>query len=319
MESQYLTKKIKRKNDKNIPHYNNDDELKYYIKNKIEKQKNIFHKIEKNKNRINKPIKEEDKKNELNDNLNSEDSNDNDENIMNDEILEEDKIIIKENENFNLLRKNKKLIIILEGATLELGGTKKNLQIINCDDHYKIIKSMKKKIEEFRPDIIHQCLLNLFDSPLNKIGLLQVYIHTNKNILIKINPKMRIPRTFKRFSGLFSQLLLKNEIKVSDSNELLMKVINSNIDNIIDKKTPKILITGNGRLIDIDIYSKNLNNIRMENKNSICFIISTNPKGDIDPLIKNNDDNISLSSFNLDSNILCAKICSSFEKVWDIL
>jgi rRNA pseudouridine-1189 N-methylase Emg1 (Nep1/Mra1 family) len=26
-----------------------------------------------------------------------------------------------------------------------------------------------------------------------------------------------------------------------------------------------------------------------------------------------------LSSFDLDSNIVCAKICSSFEKVWDIL
>lgn len=42
----------------------------------------------------------------------------------------------------------------------------------------------------------------LFDSPLNRAGLLQVYIHTEKNVLIEINPQTRIPRTFKRFGGL---------------------------------------------------------------------------------------------------------------------
>ena len=80
-----------------------------------------------------------------------------------------------------------------------------NPQIINCDKHYKIIKSMKKKVDVFRTDIIHQCLLNLFNSPLNKAGLLKVYIHIWKNIVIDINPKTRMPRTFERFSGLFTQ------------------------------------------------------------------------------------------------------------------
>lgn len=42
----------------------------------------------------------------------------------------------------------------------------------------------------------------LMDSPLNRAGLLQVYIHTEKNALIEINPQTRIPRTFPRFCGL---------------------------------------------------------------------------------------------------------------------
>lgn len=42
----------------------------------------------------------------------------------------------------------------------------------------------------------------LMDSPLNRAGLLQVYIHTEKNALIEINPQTRIPRTFTRFCGL---------------------------------------------------------------------------------------------------------------------
>ena len=312
-EKNFLLKKTKRKNDKNIPKYSPQDELKYNEKNKLlQKEKKLK---EKNK------IKEERKENEIK--LNEEQNEENKDEIIKEEENEFNELIDNDQNNgYNMYNKlKKKLIIILEGATLELGNIKKNPQIINCDDHYKIIKSMKKKLDEFRPDIIHQCLLNLFDSPLNKSGLLQVYIHTNKNILIEINPKTRIPRTFKRFSGLFSQLFLNNEIKIGTNNndEILLKILNTKIESLIEDM-PKILLSEKGRLVDIDIYCKNLENNLKEKKNkNICFIIGTNPKGDIDSMIKYNDDCISLSSFDLDSNIVCAKICSSFEKVWDIL
>ena len=308
-EKNFLSKKTKRKNDKNIPKYSKQDEMKYNEKNKLlEKEKNFK---EKNKN-----IKEE--KDESNNEQNDEEEiNKEEENELN-ELLDKE----SNNDNHNMFNKLKrKLVIILEGASLELGNVKKNPQIINCDDHYKIIKSMKKKLDEFRPDIIHQCLLNLFDSPLNKVGLLQVYIRTNKNILIEINPKTRIPRTFKRFSGLFSQLFLKNEIGIEDNShkEIFLKILNTKLEDIIHD-IPKILLSEKGRLVDIDTYCKNLENNIKENKNkNICFIIGTNPKGDIDPMIKYNDDCISLSSFDLDSNVVCAKICSAFENSWGVL
>lgn len=50
----------------------------------------------------------------------------------------------------------------------------------------------------------------LMDSPLNRAGLLQVYIHTEKNALIEINPQTRIPRTFPRFCGLMGKPLILN-------------------------------------------------------------------------------------------------------------
>ena len=309
-DKNFLSKKTKRKNDKNIPKYSKQDEMKYNEKNKLlEKEKNF-----KEKNKI---IKEEKEENYNEQNDEEEELNKEEENELN-ELLDKE----SNNDNHNMFNKFKrKLVIILEGASLELGNVKKNPQIINCDDHYKIIKSMKKKLDEFRPDIIHQCLLNLFDSPLNKVGLLQVYIRTNKNILIEINPKTRIPRTFKRFSGLFSQLFLKNEIGIEDNShkEIFLKILNTKLEDII-QDIPKILLSEKGRLVDIDTYCKNLENNIKENKNkNICFIIGTNPKGDIDPMIKYNDDCISLSSFDLDSNVVCAKICSAFENSWGVL
>lgn len=46
----------------------------------------------------------------------------------------------------------------------------------------------------------------LLDSPLNRANLLQIYIHTSKNILIEINPQTRIPRTYDRFAGLMRMI-----------------------------------------------------------------------------------------------------------------
>ncbi len=89
-------------------------------------------------------------------------------------------------------------------------------------------------------------MLTLLDSPLNKAGLLQVYIHTAKGVLIEVNPHVRIPRTFKRFSGLMGsstyprglrifcevltgkllvQLLHKLSIRGVNGPEKLLKVI----------------------------------------------------------------------------------------------
>ncbi|KAJ3260592.1 hypothetical protein HK103_000202 [Boothiomyces macroporosus] len=102
----------------------------------------------------------------------------------------------------------KRLIVVLEQASLEtvkLGkGKEGHYVLMNCDDHHHILKKEGRDVSESRPDITHQCLLALLDSPLNKAGKLQVYIHTTKNVLIEVSPHVRIPRTFKRFSGLMA-------------------------------------------------------------------------------------------------------------------
>ena len=67
--------------------------------------------------------------------------------------------------------------------------------------------------------------MTLLDSPINKAGRLQVYIQTARGVLIEVNPSVRIPRTFKRFSGLMVQLLHKLSIRSENSKEVLLKVI----------------------------------------------------------------------------------------------
>ena len=65
----------------------------------------------------------------------------------------------------------------------------------------------------------------ILDSPLNKAGRLKaLYVRTARNALVQVNPKVRLPRTFKRFSGLMVQLLQKLSIRATNGPDKLMRV-----------------------------------------------------------------------------------------------
>jgi rRNA small subunit pseudouridine methyltransferase Nep1 len=118
------------------------------------------------------------------------------------------------------------VIVILDLASLETVKTKKgDFQLLNCDDHIALMKKHNKDPQQYRPDIVHQELMAVLDSPLNKAGKVKLYMHTEKNVLVEINPKTRLPRTFKRFSGLMVQLLHRLKIRSVDGNDTLLKVI----------------------------------------------------------------------------------------------
>jgi rRNA small subunit pseudouridine methyltransferase Nep1 len=123
--------------------------------------------------------------------------------------------------------KHKPIIIILDQASLETVKNKRTgiYELLNCDDHRDVLgkgrypkktkKNQHKEYKEYRPDILHQELLALTDSPLAKAGYIKIYIRTQTNVLIDVHPACRIPRTYKRFAGLMVQLLHKLKIKAA--------------------------------------------------------------------------------------------------------
>ncbi|KAL9698651.1 hypothetical protein quinque_002092 [Culex quinquefasciatus] len=148
-----------------------------------------------------------------------------------DEDAEEYDLPAKHMNSSHIRSNERRLIVILEGAQLESVKVGPVFELLNCDDHLNLLKKFNRDPGSCRPDITHQSLLMLMDSPLNRAGLLQVYLKTEKNVLIEINPQTRIPRTFRRFAGLMVQLLHKFSIKASDSPQKLMRVIKNPISN----------------------------------------------------------------------------------------
>jgi len=205
--------------------------------------------------------------------------------------------------------RSKRLIVILEHASLETVKTGKHFELLNCDDHKGILKKNGRDIGSARPDITHQCLLMLMDSPLNRAGLLQVYVHTAKNALIEINPQTRIPRTFNRFSGLMVQLLHKLSIQASDGKQKLLKVIKNPITAHLPVGCKKIVTS---YAATKSIHPRDYVPV----DEPIVFVIGAMAHGSVD--IDYGEETVAISQYPLSAALTCTKICSAFEEVWGI-
>ncbi|XP_063701307.1 ribosomal RNA small subunit methyltransferase NEP1 [Culicoides brevitarsis] len=206
---------------------------------------------------------------------------------------------------------DKRLIIILEGAQLETIKIGKAFELLNCDDHPNLLRKHNRDPGTCRPDITHQSLLMLIDSPLNRAGLLQVYIRTEKNVLIEVNPQIRIPRTFRRFAGLMVQLLHKFSIRASDSTMKLMKVIKNPIENHLPVGCRKIVMSYSSKKVE------NCRELVPKDDLPMAIVVGAFAHGNVDVPYK--EDVISISNYPLSAALTCSKLCSAFEEVWGIV
>lgn len=209
-----------------------------------------------------------------------------------------------------------RVIVVLDCAPLEIvrvgKGPDSRHHLLNSDDHQNVLRKHNKDLSEYRPDITHQCLLALLDSPLNKAGKLQVYIRTQRGVLIEINPHTRIPRTFTRFAGLMVQLLHKLSIRAVGSNEKLLNVIRNPITDHLPVKCRKIAMSGDAEAIRLSDYVKTLSP-----DEPVVFFVGAMAHGDDN--FEFAETKISVSEFPLAAATVCSKICQAYEDLWDIL
>ncbi|KAI3611007.1 nucleolar essential protein 1 [Moniliophthora roreri] len=221
----------------------------------------------------------------------------------------------------------RRLFVVLEQACLEayrvVGSSKPGRKgakegevkytLLNCDDHQGILAKTGRDIADARPDITHQCLLTLLDSPLNKAGLLQVYIHTAKGVLIEVNPHVRIPRTFKRFSGLMVQLLHKLSIRGVNGSEKLLKVVKNPVVDHFPPNTYKITLSGDAPVRRLSTYLPTL-----PQTHNIAVFVGAMARGKDDFADAYVDEKIGLSGYALSASVACGKFCCALEDLWDV-
>jgi rRNA small subunit pseudouridine methyltransferase Nep1 len=106
--------------------------------------------------------------------------------------------------------------------------------------HHQAMKRLDENLKRGRPDIAHFCLLEALGSPLNKEGLLEVYVHTRENQVITVNPSTRLPRNYSRFTGLMEQLFQQG--KVPSEGKTLLKLEQKTLQQLLtETETDHIL------------------------------------------------------------------------------
>lgn len=97
-------------------------------------------------------------------------------------------------------------------------GKKPDRILLDDSKHHSAMKGLRFREKRGRPDIIHQCLLLLLDSPASKD--FEIYVHTIRGEVIRVNPETRLPRNYNRFVGLLEDLFVKRKISAKDTTLL---------------------------------------------------------------------------------------------------
>ena len=215
----------------------------------------------------------------------------------------------------------KRLIVVLENACLEAVKYMRDYQLLNSDDHSALMRKKGRDPTEARPDITHSCLLMLLDSPLNKAGLLQIFIHTKSNVLIEVNPRTRIPRTFKRFSGLMVQLLHKLSVHAANGPDKLLTVVKNPVTQYFPTNAKRVGTSVKANLVDLDQFVRETfikgDGKDVKDDEPAVFVIGAMSHGKVE--VDYIDTEIAFSEYPLSAAVACCKLCSAFEKHWNVL
>ena len=205
------------------------------------------------------------------------------------------------------------LTVVLERACLETGKVGKEHVLLNCDDHANFLRKHKRDPADARPDILHQCMLILLDSPLNKAGLLRLYVRTERGILIEVSPSIRIPRTFKRFSGLMTQLLFKLSIRASNGSAKLLKVIKNPVTDHLPPNARICLLSVTGALTKMsDFVAKLPKGPGGKGLAPVVFVAGAMAHGKVEPDY-DVDECLALSEYPLSGAAALGRLCAAFE------
>ena len=137
-------------------------------------------------------------------------------------------------------------------------GKKPEEILLDRSYHHAAMKNLNEAGKRGRPDITHFILLEALGSPLNKRGLLEVYVQTRSGHVIWINPETRLPRVYERFKGLIEKLY--SEPVVEADGKTLMKLEEKSLHHLIEEINPdlKILLSEDGTLMKWSEIGENI-------------------------------------------------------------
>lgn len=177
---------------------------------------------------------------------------------------------------------------------------------------------------------LHQCLLMLFDSPLNHAGFLEIYIRLADKRLIKLHREVRIPRTFKRFDQLFCNFLDGCDmplVQTKDGQVRLLQFVNKSIDKQLHPNCKRLRISN----LDPSLRQASYFSSTIESSQKLVVFVEFGPVNfnilgdgketeyEIKSIAKASDEEtFSISRYPLSSSLTCVKLTTAFERALEV-
>ena len=119
-------------------------------------------------------------------------------------------------------------------------GKRPGQVLLDRSYHHAAMVKLENAEKRGRPDIIHFGLLESLGTPLNREGLLKVYVHTIDDYVMILDPKTRLPKNYNRFVGLIEQLYETG--RVPSSGRALIELEKKDFPSLIEERNPTKVI-----------------------------------------------------------------------------
>ena len=180
--------------------------------------------------------------------------------------------------------------------------------------HHAAMRKLREAEQRGRPDISHFILLEALGSPLNKCGMLELYVQTRSGHVIWINPETRLPRIYERFKGLIEKLYEEPIVKAD--GRILLKLEEKKLSELIKEVDPDIciLLSEDGKPMKWSEFGKIITSRRKP-----LVMIGGFPRGGFhEETIRNADEIISLWPEPLEAWVIASRVISITEQALKI-
>ena len=84
--------------------------------------------------------------------------------------------------------------------------------LLDVSWHYAAMRRLEHFEKRGRPDLVHLAMVTALSTPMYRLhDMLKVYVHTINDNIIRMGPRVRMPKSYHRFAGLVESLYGRND------------------------------------------------------------------------------------------------------------
>jgi rRNA small subunit pseudouridine methyltransferase Nep1 len=190
-------------------------------------------------------------------------------------------------------------------------GKKVGEILLDRSYHHSAMLKLRDADKRGRPDIVHFSLLEATSSPLYMRGLMEIYVHTIADEVIKLGKCVRLPKSYFRFEGLMEKLFKERKIS-SPNDETLLEMEERSFKELVSEIKPSITI-GLSRLGDKNDFEGVAKELSKYDRSA--FVVGGFPRGHFSQSIASSFDKLySCHELPLEAHVVIARIVYEFEK-----
>ena len=172
--------------------------------------------------------------------------------------------------------------------------------------HHSAMSRLEDSEKRGRPDLVHAALLAVTGTPLYLDGLVNVYVHTRADVVVELEERTRIPKSYLRFRGLMEKVLSE---KPADG---LVRAHEAGIRDLLRRISPDNVygLSVQGRRMNLDELAKGV----VASKEP-CVIVGGFPHGHFsEETLGLLDELVRINPKPLEAHVVASRVVYEIEK-----